>query len=128
MARTLMVAAIFSMGLVSLPIPALASDWLLISEGPHGGGAWIDRESVSKMDQQVTVWVKIAFGKPQPDGAASQLSYLTFDCRARTYDMKNYVRSDAEGAVIDNKPVYFRRWDPIPPDTHLALAFKSACA
>ena len=108
--------------------PVFASDWLLVSEKPSGGRVWIDLESISKVDQKVTLWMKISFGNPESDGAATMVSYLTVDCNASTYDLKHYVRSDADGAVIANNPVYFRRWDPIPPDSHIAFAYKSSCA
>lgn len=118
----------FIAGVLLLPSPAFASDWLLVSEGSTGGRAWIDRESVSKVDQQVTLWMKVGFEKHESDGAVTTVSYLTIDCNRSMYDLKHYIRSGAGGEVIVNRSVYFRRWDPIPPDSHIYLVFKSACA
>lgn len=102
---------------VSLPAPALAADWVLVSENLSGTKAFIDRGSIRGMPNgHKRAWGRKYFSKPVgSQGINVQMILEEFDCggeRSRTMEM---VTLRDEQVVDSWQPPL--EWRYIAPDS-----------
>ena len=75
-------ACVVGLLLTVLPLPALAVHWMPLGESEEGQ-IFVDRDSLKRpVDTSLTVWEKVIWTKPDPQGRTGEL-------RHREYDMKN---------------------------------------
>ncbi len=94
---------------------------------PVGGSAnsyeeYLDRESVSRSGDKVTVWTRRDFVR----GQGTAWHEIEFDCSTRTETILAYIRDDG-GTISHNVVRPHRESAPIPPNSAAERIFNLAC-
>jgi hypothetical protein len=103
---------------VSLSIPASASNWAKVSSNKTGA-IFLDAESVERAGNTVKVWLKLTVDKIGKDGVAYEKVRWSFDCENRTIAVLADIVYSAQGEVVQsrNVPDFLARSEAIVPDS-----------
>jgi hypothetical protein len=109
--------AIFAF-VVSLSIPASASNWAKVSSNKTGA-IFLDAESVERGGNTVKVWLKLTVDKIGKDGVAYEKVRWSFDCENRTIAVLADIVYHADGSVVRSStvPDFLARSEAIVPDS-----------
>jgi hypothetical protein len=121
-------AAFVGMCVALASTSALGAHWVMTSSDRDGDKVFYDTESSAHQDNRVSAWIKIRFAKPRPDGTTHMLTYITFDCTARTSEVHDYEMLNVSGNVLDKGHRESAEVEPIPPESFIESAYKPLCA
>ena len=96
--------------------------WVHVGGGPNSHAEYLDRESVTRSGDKVTVWTRRDFAL----GQGTAWHEIEFDCSARTETILAYVRDDGR-TVSHNVVRPHRGSSPIAPDSVAERIFDIVC-
>lgn len=123
--------AVMAFGIISTHV--YASNWVLISSDSQVKD-YIDADSLARDGDEITVWEKTIYNKPNksPDGKLfSALTVKTiYNCDRQTYKTLYYQASTKNGTLIHhyNVPYYKQTDEPIVPDSVGDTILKYICS
>ena len=119
--------AVFASLLVaSLSAPALAADWVLVSDSVTGTKFYIDRQSIRTMPNGYKrAWVRGHYGKTNTEGSTGFKSFEEFDCaESRKRALKDiFYKGEEISLIVDT----IGTWKYIPPESHSENVLNFAC-
>ena len=74
-------AVLVALMAIAMPAPALAADWVLVSESTNGDKYFVDRQSVRTLpDGYQRVWIQSSYLKTDPDEPNGSKYFKELDC------------------------------------------------
>ena len=109
---------------------ALAADWVYISTDVSGTEHFYDASSLRRSSNIVVVWNRQLLAKLKPNGEASKLTKVKYDCDNETYVLLSYATYNAKGETISSgsgKPYQLTAGNVVP-DSIARTIFEKVCA
>ena len=111
--------------LLACAAPALASNWVLIGKNTYGSTYEVDRETLTRVGNSVTFWLKVHYGPDAPPGESDgYLARRKVNCTDHSYqDLQTDYMKD--GKVLRSSGVEEMMY--AKPDTIADSVVESAC-
>ena len=111
---------------IALPAPALAADWVLVSESTNGDKYFVDRQSVRTLpDGYKRVWIQSSYLKTDPDEPNGSKYFKEFDCTGgRERNLQSTFFKGEENLGTDYNPT---KWTYILPESNVEAIFDFVC-
>jgi hypothetical protein len=107
---------------LALSMAIQAERWVHVGGSPNLYEEYLDRESVKRSGDKVTLWTRRDFVR----GKGTAWNEIEFDCSSRTETILAYVR-DERGTISHNVVRPHRAAAPIPPKSVTERIFSIAC-
>jgi hypothetical protein len=109
-------AVLIAVVVISLPAPALAADWVLVSTAVDGDKYYIDRQSIRTVPNGYKrAWERDNYAEANEFGATSAKLYWEYDCiEKRRRNMSVIIFKDAELITNRNK---VDDWSYVSPES-----------
>lgn len=123
--------AVMAFGIISTH--AYASNWVFIGSGSQRK-VYVDSDNLARNGDEITVWQKIIFNKPNKLPNGKLFSVLTvkqiYNCYRQTYKNLYYHLFTKNGTFIhsNNLPYYLQTDKTIVPDTVGDTILKYICS
>jgi hypothetical protein len=104
---------------------ALASNWMHVGKNTSGSVYEIDRETLTRSGNTVTVWVRVKYGTPGPNGTDSYTARRRVDCGERSFNdlQTTYMKAGNVTSTSGEEPKRLAA-----PDSIAEAVVKVACA
>jgi hypothetical protein len=92
-------AAFIALALVATP--AAAADWRTVGSNTSGSKYWLDASTKSRTGATVTIWLKVLYGKPGPNGTTGYRAQREIRCDTKSYrDLSTVYFKDDEVSSV----------------------------
>ena len=120
------IAQIVALMAIALPAPALAADWVWVSDSANGDKYFVDRQSVRTMPNGYKrAWIRSSYSKPDPDGTTGSRYFKELDCtEGRDRNLQSTFFKGEKNWGTDYNPT---KWAYIEPETNGEAMFKFIC-
>jgi hypothetical protein len=114
MKKLLLISAFF------VPTLAFGGTWESVATSSGGNKFYIEKESITRNENEVNYWVRVNLGKRHEQGYLSTKENWVTNCKTKDDDVKHIILFsdfDNMGTIIRQHKYPKEEWKPVSPDS-----------
>jgi hypothetical protein len=109
-------AVLFALIAITLPVPALAADWVQVADAINGDKYYIDRQSIRTTPNGYRRgWIRNKYNTENEFGSTSDKIFYEFDCNEKRKRVLSSIFY--KGEEVTSSRSVTGGWDYVPPES-----------